>query len=255
MTRVSTESRQGWIASIVFHAALLILLSFVYLRTQMNVPEFVEMSWGGLASAEGAMKVSPRALDATASRTAPQSDEDNVALPERRAAAFPEDAINLPSSKKTVTPDALPNYAPSNKISGDERKNVPLTSAAGSTDMKTEAAGRGRGSGVAAPFGGTGSGGDGVSYGIQWSGGGTRRLESGALPAYPPGVNTEAQIKLKLIVQPNGNVKGAQPMQKGDTQLENAALKAVRRWKFDPLQSAQPAVDQSCIVTFNFRLK
>jgi TonB family protein len=240
---------------VLFHAALIFILFFITLRSQATAPEFVEMSWGGLSPTEGAMSVSPRALDASARSEAPRSDEDNVALPERRASAFPEDAIDLPSSKKKVIPDALPNFSSSKKITGDEQKNIPSSSVSGGKEVNVNASGRSGGAGVTAPFGGTGSGGDGISYGIQWSGGGTRRLESGALPAYPPGVNTEAQIKLKLIVMPNGGVKNAQPMQKGDTRLENAALRAVRHWKFDALQSAQPAVDQSCIVTFNFRLK
>jgi len=252
---MTTETRKGWVASAVFHALLLILLFFIELRSHVDVPEFVEMSWGGPSSAEGPMSVSPRELEASARRLARQTDEDNVALPERRASAFPEDAIDLPSSKKTAVPDALPNFSPSKKISGEERKNISSSTVSAGKDMSAAVSNRGGGSGVAAPSGGTGGAGDGISYGIQWGGGGTRRLVSGTLPVYPPGVNTEAQIKVKLVVLPNGQVKTSQPMQKGDTRLENAALKAVRQWRFDALQSGQPAIDQSCVVTFNFRLK
>lgn len=175
---------------------------------------------------------------------------------------FPEEAINMSGSKKTVNPDALPNYTPTKKISGDEGKtSISSSSTSRGIDVKQGAFGRGSGGrgGIGSGSGvgnGVGEGtGDGVSYGIQWSGTGTRRLESGALPAYPPGVNSQAQIKLKLVVTPSGAVKSAQPLQKGETRLENAALKAVRLWKFGALQSSQPAVDQSCTVTFNFRLK
>jgi TonB family protein len=230
------------------------MLFFVRLHSQMTLPEFVEMSWGGLSSNGGAMSVSPRALEASA-RTAPAADEDNVALPARRASAFPEDALDLPTSRKTVNPDALPNISPSKKLAGDERNFTRPSTTTGGKEVNADVTGRSGGTGVATPSGGAGGSGDGISYGIQWSGTGTRRLESGALPVYPPGVNTEAQIKVKLIVLPSGAVKGQQPMQKGDTRLENAALRAVRSWKFEALQSGQPAVDQSCIVTFNFRLK
>jgi TonB family protein len=212
------------------------------------------------------MNVSPQALEASAQKAAQKTEEDNVALPSRRPSMFPEEAINLPSSKKTVNPDALPNFSPSNKISGDERKSSPSSSTFSSKgDVKVGASGRTGGGGGTNPYGtgsgnGTGNGigdgsGDGVSYGIEWGGHGTRRLESGALPVFPSGVNREAQIKLKLVVMPSGAVKSAQPLQKGDTRLENAALKAVRLWKFDALQSAQAAVDQACTVTFNFKLK
>jgi TonB family protein len=276
MAHASTASRQGWAASVVFHAVLVAALFFTHLRFQTDVPEFVEMSMGGFAGGGGgggAMGVSPRALDAMARGAAPKGEEDNVALPARSASAFPEDAINLPSSKKNVNPDALPNFSPSQKISGEDRKYVPGSTSAGSKEMHPGLSGTGSGTGSGSGIGpgsggGTGGGsgggngtgigsgsGDGVSFGIQWSGAGTRHLQSGGMPAFPSGVNTEAQIKVKLVVLPNGTVKSAQPMQKGDTRLENAALKAVRVWKFDALQSGQPAVDQPCIVTFNFRLK
>jgi TonB family protein len=268
MERVSMESRQGWVVSVMLHAALITALFYMHVRTQVPAPEFVEMSMGGFAGGGGgggAMAVSPRALEASARGSAGQAEEDNVSLPQRRASAFPEDAINLPSSKKSVNPEALPNFSTADKIAGDERKYVPGGSGSVNKEMTAGMPGRGSGKGSGGGTGngiGTGSGdgigdgtGNGLGYGIQWSGGGTRRVEHGALPVYPAGVNTEAQIKLKLIVMPNGTVKSAQPLQKGDTRLENAALKVVRLWKFDPLQSAQPAIDQTCVVTFNFRLK
>jgi len=277
MAHVSTASRQGWTVSLVFHAALVLVMFFTHLRFQTDVPEFVEMSMGGFAGGGGggggAMGVSAKALEASVRGTAPKGEEDNVALPARRASAFPEDAINLPASKRSVNPDALPNLSPTQKISGDDRKFTPGSTTAGSKELHPGPSGSGSGTGSGSGIGpgsgggtgggsggGTGAGigsgsGDGVSFGIQWSGAGTRRLQSGGMPSYPSGVNAEAQIKVKLIVLPNGTVKSAQPMQKGDTRLENAALKVVRQWKFDALQSGQPAVDQPCIVTFNFRLK
>jgi hypothetical protein len=37
--------------------------------------------------------------------------------------------------------------------------------------------------------------------------------------------------------------------------LENAAIKEVRAWKFQSLQYTQPALDQVCTITFNFKVK
>ncbi len=277
MARVTTESRQGWAASMMFHAALIGVLFFTHLRTQVAVPEFVEMSLGGGGGGGGggAMGVSPRALEASVRGRAVQAEEDNVGLPQRHASAFPEDAINLPSSNRAVNPDALPNFASSKKAAADERNFSAVSASSGAKDVHVGTSGSGTGSGTGSGNGigsgsgggtgggsgggngmGTGAGsGDGISYGIQWGGAGTRRLQSGGMPAYPPGVNTAAQIKLTLIVTPSGTVKSAQPLQKGDTRLENAAVKAVRSWKFDAIQSAQSSADQSCIVTFNFRLR
>ena len=37
--------------------------------------------------------------------------------------------------------------------------------------------------------------------------------------------------------------------------LEEAAMKEVWRWKFEPLRATSRQVDQTCYITFNFRLR
>lgn len=101
---------------------------------------------------------------------------------------------------------------------------------------------------------GSGSG-EGYGFSMSWLRGGTRRKLSGALPKYPPGVNVEAQISILAVVAPDGSIKSVQPAQKANTRLEDAAMKELRYWKFEPLRSSAPQVDQTCIVTFNFKLK
>jgi hypothetical protein len=108
--------------------------------------------------------------------------------------------------------------------------------------------------------GGSGDGSDGYGVGSQgyqmsWLKGGTRRKLSGDLPKYPPGVNVEAPISILAVVAPDGSIKSVQPRQKGNTQLENAAMKELRYWKFEPLSSSASQIDQSCVVTFLFKLK
>lgn len=97
--------------------------------------------------------------------------------------------------------------------------------------------------------------GEGYGYSMSWLRGGTRRKISGALPKYPPGVNVEAQIGILAVVTPDGSIKSVQPVRKANTQLENAAMKELRYWKFEPLRSSAPQIDQTCIVTFNFKLR
>jgi len=97
--------------------------------------------------------------------------------------------------------------------------------------------------------------GDSFGYSMSWLRGGTRRKLSGNLPKYPRGVNVEAQISILTVVSPDGSVKSVQPVQKANTQLENAAMKELRYWKFEPLRPSAPQVDQNCVVTFNFKLK
>lgn len=109
------------------------------------------------------------------------------------------------------------------------------------------------------PYGfGSGENGDGEGSGLfsmQWLHGMTRRKLSGELPKYPQGTNVTAQIRILTIVSPAGTVRSVQPEQKANRLLEEAAMKAVRSWKFEPLGSSLPQVEQSCIITFSFKLK
>lgn len=97
--------------------------------------------------------------------------------------------------------------------------------------------------------------GDSNGFSMIWLLGGTRRKLSGALPKYPSGVNVEAQISILAVVATDGSIKSVQPAQKANTRLENAAMKELRFWKFEPLRSSAPQIDQTCVVTFNFKLK
>jgi hypothetical protein len=101
---------------------------------------------------------------------------------------------------------------------------------------------------------GSGSG-DAFGYSLSWLRGGTRRKLSGALPQYPAGVNVEANIGILAVVAPDGSIKSVQPAQKADSRLENAAMKELRYWKFERLRSSAPQIDQTCVVTFVFKLK
>jgi hypothetical protein len=103
-------------------------------------------------------------------------------------------------------------------------------------------------------FFGDGTGG-GIGYSMKWLQGGTRRKLAGELPKYPAGSKIEAEIRLFAVVMPDGAIEALTPAQKADSRLEEAALKEVRYWRFEPLKASQPQVDQTCEITFLFTLK
>ncbi len=98
---------------------------------------------------------------------------------------------------------------------------------------------------------GTGSG-KGTGYGLEWGGGGNRVVLHKEMPKYPSGVNTSVQIKIRFTVLPNGSVGAMLPMQKGDPVLERAAIEALRRWQFNPLNDTKDMVG---FITFTFRVQ
>jgi hypothetical protein len=92
-------------------------------------------------------------------------------------------------------------------------------------------------------------------FSMRWLQGMTRRKISGDLPIYPSGTNVSAQVKIFTIVFPDGTVKSVHPVQKANRLLEETAMKAVRSWKFESLGSSLSQVEQSCVITFYFKLK
>jgi TonB family protein len=90
---------------------------------------------------------------------------------------------------------------------------------------------------------------------MEWTGGGTRRKLSGALPGYPAGESNEAQIRLEAVVTPEGKVRNVRPVQKANARMENVAMRAVGLWTFESLPPGVVQRDQTCLITFNFRLR
>ncbi len=259
MVHQSTEFRTGWVASIVFHLMLVALFFFVRTTPHLSEAQFVEMTWGVLASGDVLVPESIASLENSAAQQADFAEVNSVELPLRTLTRNDEEIISIPKSKKIISADAPTIVSRENKItSTEEKKNTTTLNSTGAKEIIAGENTTGARNVAAAPYGSSGGGngsGDRISFQVQWSDGGNRKLLYGEPPSYPAGVNVQAQIKLQLVVLVNGSVKFAQPVQKGNTRLENAALRRVRLWKFEPLQSAQPQVEQTAIVTFNFKLK
>jgi len=92
-----------------------------------------------------------------------------------------------------------------------------------------------------------------VTMYIRWDNGGTREKVAGPLPAYPAGEHNAVNVRLKAVVLPNGHVKGVGAAQKVGRKFEEAALRTVRMWKFEPLRKKNPQKNQTCQITFSFR--
>jgi len=94
-----------------------------------------------------------------------------------------------------------------------------------------------------------------LGYDIDWGGRGQRRIYSFSLPEYPEGVNKEIDIRLRFTILPDGTVGSIFPLIKADTQLEDAAIKSLRQWRFEPLPENQNKINQTAVIIFPYRLK
>ncbi len=259
MVRSQRELKTGWIISVLFHGLVALLLFYSTFRQYIPEPQFVEMTWGDISSLQSPMPNIPSERS-SAKEEVQQSDrtDNSVALPSRKYLDLPDEVISVKQNKKNISADIPSNTGRSGKISGEERRVNIVSTGLGTRENVTGKSSSNSTMQVATPFGaGTEAGGLGnnVAFSFQWAGGGNRKLLTGDMPTYPPGVNVSAQIKLKVTVQPDGTVRSAAPVQKGDTRLENAAMSKVKLWKFEPLLSTQPQVEQVCTITFNFTLK
>ena len=252
---VSREDRKGWIGSLLVHGMVGMVLFFWRIDQSMTQPEFINVSWGTLSSVQIPPVPSPSPGSAGNSPSVPTAERTSVDLPKRQPVPD-EDVLPVARSKKLEVDD------------------VPQPSRVRLSESAQGLKGNGIGAGEKERFGGQGGVGDigkipgvsglgkegsgvgkAVAFSMEWSDGGNRLLLSGNLPRYPDGVNVEAQIKLESVVLPGGGVKSLKPVQKGNTQLEEAAMNEVRHWMFEPLPKSTPQRDQSCVITFNFTLR
>lgn len=259
MVRSERNFRNGWVISILFHGALAIALMFLTVRQYVPEPHFVEMSWGMVSTTDIPIPEIPATKQSSSSNMQKQKTTDNsVDLPTRKYLDLPDEVISLRARKKNITADNPAALPRGGKIAAREYQSSTSPNDAGERNTAAGKAPSSSNVNVATPFttGGSGGGiGNSPEFKIQWTGGGIRDLLVGDMPVYPPGVNVQAQIRLKVTVRPDGSVRSVQPAQKGDTRLENAAINKVKLWQFEPLFNSQPQVDQKCDITFNFELK
>lgn len=97
---------------------------------------------------------------------------------------------------------------------------------------------------------GTGRG-KGLGFGaIDWGGGGNRTVLNKVLPKFPPGT-LDTQVKIKFRVLPDGTVSMAWPIRRGgNPSVDQAAVQAMRQWRFNPLTTP---TEMEGTITFVFR--
>lgn len=253
-----SENLKGWVGTLVFHLLLAIVLFLWKMNSTATEQDFIEVSLGSVSNIRAATPLrSGRAGSEGSSLSSVAPGKRVVQLPERTFAG-PDEVLSVPATKK-LDVDEKPLQQRSQVASNAKsQKDRGLSRGVGDKE-KAMMPGAGEFAGdVVDPRASGVSGGDignSVSVSMQWSGGGTRKKVSGGMPEYPKGVNVEAQIKIETVVTPGGGVRSLKPAQKGNTKLEEAAMGAVRLWKFEPLRKSSPQKDQTCIVTFNFLLR
>jgi len=258
--------RNGLIATITFHGALLLLLLFLAFRTPLPLPEEqgILVDFGnsntGFGSFEPRLSDQAMAQSRPAART-PQSQEQSLTQDMEETVALhtnkPRDTPNdTPTETRETTRQTQPATPPTPERNPDPRAMFPgrgeQSSAATS---QGEAGGQGnQGSPTGAPNVHIyGEGGDGT--GNRWSLAGRNIV--GSLPKPNYDVRNESGIVVvEITVDQNGNVIQARPGVSGSSTtnkaLYDAAEKAARQAKFSPNPNA---ITQRGRITYIFKLQ
>jgi len=163
--------------------------------------------------------------------------EEGVKIRGREATSNLQDAeVSAKNGKENIsTSDEVSDRLVAVKDASTNQRNNQKNDQAVSAHSVGAEDGSDLGSGLKTRGSGKGSG-DGFGD-IDWGGGGNRVVLKKVLPKMPAGVHASARIVLRFKVLPNGLVSTVTPTTKADPALERAAIEALRKWQFNPLDT------------------
>jgi TonB family protein len=168
----------------------------------------------------------------------------------------PPKVDDKPKEKETVVEDK-PKEKPTETNTGQSQNNTPKETEQPKEDTKPTGSNQGEGGDV----GNAGLPNDKVfddRYAFQWGsssggGGGARRILAAPYPEYNS--QEEGILEFTITIRPDGTVSRVIPAPTLKRSLKNAAMAAIRRWRFSPLPSDVSQQEQTVKMAITFRLK
>lgn len=246
----------AWAAAIGLHLLLLGVFALWQVGWRYDIPEWVEMQFVTVNTrVERPQREIERPAPAPATpQTETRPAERRLNLPQRRMLEDETPQVRaerpreiFPSETRTSVPvrrdeSQKPDFdLPGRARSGDGKSIAELQDVTtGEKTVVAESPDFGRN--VEVPF---------VIEGEAAS----RNVMYKVIPEYPPGLASEAVVKLSFVVLPSGVVANIVPVLKGDATLERVAIEAFRQWRFNSLPPEAERVNQQGVITFRFVLR
>lgn len=247
--------KNDWIGigtSVALHAVLLFLFTFLTAaRPDQQQLGFIEVEFGSFAEGRPVRQAPEESPDASETEvTDPQDEEPEAAPPEEaKPVDLPDQPEEISDPDETsapetdaVSPETMNNEADVEDAEpkAESQPVQPLGSGAveGTAGEQSGAEGEGSDEQKSAP------------YQIE---GLNRDPIRTVLPDYREKVN--ATIRVRITVDPRGQIVQRIPLLKGNPALEQAVMDALQRWQFNPLPPNAPQEPQTGVVTFQFRLE
>ncbi|MDA3861742.1 MAG: TonB family protein [Melioribacteraceae bacterium] len=202
--------------SIIIHLLILLLLMAFKITPEVDMNEYVTIGFGDFGNSSSSGAISKRE---SKKKTKKDKEKKEVEVPTAKNVDETNKTVAAKESKKE---DAKPEEK---KVEKDE-------------GLEDNSEGKGN-------FG----------FELEFGGKGKRKIYSYNIPAYPPGVSKEIDVKLRFTIMADGSVGRIIPIQKADTRLEAAAMNSLRQWRFEPLPEGTQSKPQSVAITFPFRLQ
>lgn len=225
---------KSYLFSVAGHILLLAILFFISFSPDYTDDEYVTIGFGTFGELSSAGVKSPKPEKIIQPQKI-EKQEEKIEEPE-------EEIVELP---KTVNEDDenLIVQETEEKETEEEPEQEVISEEAVTEETSND--------GIAE----TGLGQGNFGFEISFGGEGTRKIYSYNLPDYPRGVSKEIDVKLRFTILPDGTVGRIIPLMKADTQLENAAINSLRKWRFEPLPQSQDQLEQTALITFPYRLQ
>ncbi len=239
--------------SVAVHALLLLLFSTLTIAAaDQPAAGFVEVDFGPIAEGRPVQQAENPAeeeVESEEAETTEETTDDQTNAPEEaRPVDLPDQAQEIVDEESVASTDAEAISPEVQDQSTDAVDDEPSTA-----DQ------------VAPQSSGDAEGDDGESSGEDGEGStaektapfsieGLNRIPVTApLPPYAEKVN--AVIRVRVTVNPQGQVISRIPLIKGNPALEAAVMETLREWRFNALPSNAPQENQTGIISFKFRLE
>jgi TonB family protein len=265
-----SDFNKSVLLSVAFHIVLMLL--FLLFRSGLDFPdqEFAEIGFVA-ASTSRAYRPSPAQNSTPAKSETPQGQQEAPApppstQPKQEAKAPP---VNLPKRRMMEDEDPDLRKRDSGKLTPaqENSKVTPRDDVYDSDSMQKQVAERAsRGKDFSQPSQSRDTGAssspasdvgvDSKNQPYTLEGDASKRtIVNQVLPEYPPGLQREAVVKIRFWVLPDGRVGAMIPVQKGDPQLEEITMKAIRQWRFNSLPPGEEQENVQGVITFVYKLQ
>jgi periplasmic protein TonB len=242
--------RDDWTGVGVSFGLHLVLLLLFAVFTSSALPQpmgMIEVEFGPIETAAPAARAPVQQPTPTQTRPEPQREQPAPRTQPQRA-----EPVNLAQRRDVVEQERVPPPQPDPRpqpqpAQPESRPQQPVAERAPQDQPG------GTPTGADGTTSATGDPGDSAArrapFNIQ---GLNRSVQYYPLPRNPGARGTSV---LRFCVTPDGSVSSAAPLRRtGNPSLDNAALAAVRQWRFNPLPPAAPQENQCGELTFYFDL-